>query len=164
MGDVEGVEGLSEAMGGETFMVNPSDVFGQWMGSTDEGRAYAEEKGLYATGQLAIALELLTTLRVIEGMGERGETSLLGLNWEVVTSVLITFLTGQELFDEAVALYELLGEWRRTKLVEVGTYGGLKVIADPTLPPNSPPYLVPATTRLSDDDPDADASDGEAHR
>jgi hypothetical protein len=99
-------EGRSKAVG-EAFMKWPTDVFVGFM-ARHSRRIGA---GSFEAGRLAMALEIITVIRILE------EYELIAEHEQVI-SVLQTLLRDQGLEERATAWYEMLDEWRKPKFYD----------------------------------------------
>lgn len=88
---------------GVVFMRNPTEVL----------KGYMAEKGLtFEHGRLAMAMELLTEIKILEQLPLTDRTIEL-------TAMLQAMLVDQGLIDSAELWYERLDAWRQPKFVEL---------------------------------------------
>lgn len=97
---------------GEAFMARPTDVFISYLaaeGGTNEG----DVQGSMLLGRIAMGLELITVMRILE------EHQLMAEHEQMI-ACLQTLLVDQELAELAQHWYEALNDWRKPKFSVVG--------------------------------------------
>lgn len=92
-----------------TFISRPSDTLWAYL---REERAPGSRRW-YEYGQLAMALEVVTLIKVVESLPVVGE-----VGRQETVSALQTLLVDTGLSDYAWQVYDELGKWRRVKFLE----------------------------------------------
>lgn len=91
-----------------SFMARPTQEFERYLELN-----YGAPRGWYRMGRIAMALEVITVIRLLEDHEE------LVAHAQECISVLQTLLNDQGLTDDGYAWYERLVEWRKPKLALV---------------------------------------------
>lgn len=135
----------------DDFMQRPTDVLRSYMAA--QGIGLEEQVDLLRMGRIAMALEVITVVKMLE------DHQLLAEN-ERMISVLMTLLVDQDLLDIGMEYYRDLSEWRRIKAVEVdvAAHGG-QLSAHEVLPDADAPHgsnVVQLRTGRTKDPPSSD--------
>jgi hypothetical protein len=94
------------------FMATPTKVMLKLLGQRG---MTAHERLWFGYGRLAVCLEMLSAVKVLESFAVEDERVK-----EAVISALQTLMTEMGLLDQAESLYEELAEWRRPRFVPYG--------------------------------------------
>lgn len=133
---------------GREIMRDPTGVLIGWSRRSWGYAGHTQEwRGSFEEGRQAMALEVETLVRLLEGVVGN---SLLSLEKEEICSVLRTFLREQGLEDWVGENYDRLLEYRRTKFVAVSG-DDASTASEPAGEPSQPRYSPgsPAPQRSS---------------
>lgn len=98
----------------DEFMERPTDVLVSYLARRNK-RAEGQIRRQLRYGRLAMALEIITVMKIIE------DHSLLPSKEDTI-AVLQTLIVDQELLEDAGQCYEVLNEWRKIKFYDDASY------------------------------------------